>query len=119
VVMNNNYLYVRDKSYPSAIIDIWENFKKGSGAKGDGICKSCIHSKQSRVMGFHSKDICYGCQFSCEPATSYFVDLLNDGWIGHDEWLKRYEPVYAKLHRFSPYKVEQVSFKKDCFIHKR
>lgn len=53
---------------------------------------------------------------SCEPAMSLFLDNLNGGWIGVDEFRKRYECEMCNLSRNSCYGRYPVHANA-CFIH--
>jgi len=74
-VTNANFIYFRDKSFPSRIIDIWDNFPDERKYK-----------------------------FNDEIAISYFIDELNQKWIGASEYHNRYEPMVADMKRFSIFK---------------
>ena len=78
VRVNSNFTYFRDKSFPSQIIDVWNNFPDEEAYR-----------------------------WSSEIAMSYFIDELNGGWIGNEEFHNRYEPMVADLKRFSLFNTKR------------
>lgn len=44
---------------------------------------------------------------SAEPPISLYIDRLNNGWIGMEEWWKRYEIEIINLHRGSAFSKDK------------
>jgi len=90
--LNSNFLYMRDKTYPSKIIAIWDTIKDWDYQRN-----------------FQDND---------EIATMLFIDKMYGKWIGKEEWLKYHEPIFARVTKKCSYTKEEKDISECCFVHR-
>jgi len=87
-IPNSGFVYMRDKTIPQKIIDIWEDFPAGY------------------------KDLS-----SSEPPIAKLTDDMTDGWKGKELYWDLFEPEFCNLNGGSPFPRERLEEKNSCFIH--
>jgi hypothetical protein len=86
--MSACFLYIRDKTIPSKLIKIWNDFPD---------------VRQWR--------------FCDELVISKYIDDVNGGWIGYDQWWDRYETIFCHLQKKAAYGADKIKTKDICFFH--
>ncbi len=62
-LLNSSFIYIRDKSFPDAVINEYDKFPNLKAWRGND-----------------------------EIATTYYIDKMMGGWQGEDYWFKHFEP---------------------------
>lgn len=87
-IINASFLYIGDKSIPSKLIKIWNDFPD---------------------------ETCW--RYNDEIAISKFIDDNYGGWVGEEKWFNMFEPRFAHLERKSFFD-DRVKEKDICFLHR-